>query len=282
MIKHPSTMLDAFKCLLGAMAPKEMDKSWHDRMTRLLYSYGFTIEEYLERSPKSAKRIEEANWVLDALLSGASRSGELENKGISDRGLNGDFSAIKSIIKIENSMISGSECRMDLSTESIDKIESYFHPWMGGRWTKLAIVILSILRDCPDTESELEANLEWLTIPKNLPPSDYVRVLPVQFRGNISLDVNPSITVSLYDDTVVKSHWDRSMHEFTLELESSTGENSVLERMVHNLDYPLWISISKPLPMWTDKEDKYHIPKFHWNLLNNKDNLYHLQPREGS
>jgi len=279
-------MLGAFECLLKAMGPKDDEADWEDRMTHLLYSYGFTNQQYRERSPKKSSTREEVDWVVDALHSGASRSGVSNNKGISDRGLKGDFSPIKSIIKIENSMISGNECRMVPTSNSkeednkIDKRESHFHPWIGGRWTKLAIVILSILRENRSVRQQLEAHEEWLTIPKNLSPSDYVRVLPVKTKKAEPSQENSIITVSL--NRSAHDYWKPEMHVFTLELDSSSTENRVLDRMMRNADpdSPLWISISKPLPMWNDKENKYHIPKYHWNLINNEDNFYHLQPRE--
>ena len=283
MTQAPSTMLDAFKCLLEAMSPKEKENAdWYNRMTHLLYSYGFTKETYLRRFPDDEDQLIINDWILDTLVSGANRPkpNNMRRKGITDRGLDGDFSPIKSIIKIENSMISGSECRMCASTNPEKKKDSNFYPWMGGRWTKLAIIILSILRGNSAVKTKLESQEEWLAIPEKLAPSDYIRVLPVKFL-KIEAPQNDHIVVQIWPDSNVTENWDHSMLSISLEVDpKSDTAPDIFTLMMNDRDSPKWISISKPLPKWADKQGNYHIPKFHWNLINNQDNHYHLARRE--
>ena len=243
---------DAFQRLWKAISASDLD--WTERISHFYAAYGFD-EEFKNQTAKS-----EAEWLLGCLRAGGPRL----------RGLEPGESPVESIIKIEAGMITKQEAEFNADVK-----DSFFFPWMGGRWERAAICLLSILNGNLSVKRVLEDHQSWLNIPSVLEPMQFIQVLPVKKTGEGDRDstlMRPEVEMisnsqnESYSTKLVLEHRAEDLAEVDSILDTSSGS---------------WISICQPISKWEMASGSrvITVPTKRWHFVTNPHQRYDIPDR---
>jgi hypothetical protein len=245
---------DGFELLDSAIANKD-ERDWTERIYHFFSAYGF------DKQFPNDLAMPHARWLVSCLRGGGPRL----------CGLDADESPLKAIIKIEAGMIIQQE-----TVFSEDEEGSTFFPWMGGRWEKAAICLLSILNKNSTVKQYLDEERGWLTIPSNLDIKDYIQVIPV-----IKYNQDKVMFAAGEVETEVETKgWPGG--DFRLTLRAPVSSREDLESFGRiDLIQTTWISICQPISKWEKDPDKgiITIPSKRWTFASNKVNRYYVPNR---